>query len=85
VRGFQLNELAHHRLAETSEVQRAHAAIGGIGPPFDQASALQLVDQRHHATRRNLQRVGECLLRLTLRRGDVQQDRRLPTWYYLFV
>src|SRR4051794_17555793 len=65
-----LSSLLEHGAALPREEQPAHAPVLRIGPPLDEAHVLQVVDQRDHPARGNLEPLGKRVLRLAVGGGD---------------
>ena len=59
------------------QVQRPRAPVVGVVPAFEQRARLERVDERHHATRRDLQPLADRLLGLALGGAHRAQQREL--------
>jgi len=52
-----------HRLCRRQQMQAPDAAVGRVGPAFQQAAALEPVSQACHGNRLDLQQLGQFFLR----------------------
>jgi hypothetical protein len=77
VLGGGIHDLAEHAAALAGEMQGADAAVSGNRPPLEQAALFEAVDERDHAAGWDLQRLGQRLLGLPFRGGDVSQQHDL--------
>lgn len=69
-----LHHLAEDAAALRREVEGAHPPVAANRPALNQASALEPVDQCHHATRWDLQCLGQRLLGLSLGGCNVSEQ-----------
>lgn len=59
------------------EMEHASPPVRRMGTPRNKTTLLQLIDQSHHAARRNLQQLPDDMLRLSFVPRDRSQHREL--------
>jgi hypothetical protein len=73
----QVESIVEQPLAAPGEIERPNAPVAAIRPALDQPSRLQLVDDRDHSARRDVQPFREHLLRLPVGRLDGTEHSEL--------
>src|SRR4029079_5163649 len=69
--------LVEHPAPLAREVQPAHAAVLGVGPPLAEPCRLQVVHHRDHPARGHAQALRKGLLRLPIGRGHEAHQQEL--------
>ena len=60
------------------QMDRMGATVAGVAPPLDEPTHFEVVEESDHGVPVNRQQVGELLLRLPVRRGELGEQTKVP-------